>query len=51
MTSKPDWMTAKGKPWQRVTLRPIYDNPWITVRSRCANLMPWPRPASLPSMA
>jgi 8-oxo-dGTP pyrophosphatase MutT (NUDIX family) len=32
MTSKPDWMTAKGRPWQRLGLRPIYDNAWITVR-------------------
>ena len=31
MTGKPDWMTAKGTPWQRRTVRLVYDNPWITV--------------------
>ena len=32
MTSKPRWMTLKGEPWHRRTVRAIYDNPWITVR-------------------
>ena len=31
MTGKPDWMTAKGKPWQRRTVRQVYDNPWLRV--------------------
>jgi len=31
MTGKPDWMTARGQPWQRRTVRLVYDNPWIRV--------------------
>lgn len=31
MTGKPDWMTARGQPWQRRTVRQVYDNPWIRV--------------------
>jgi 8-oxo-dGTP pyrophosphatase MutT (NUDIX family) len=32
MTSKPGWMKAHGRPWQRGGDRVLYDNPWIRVR-------------------
>lgn len=31
MVDKPKWMTPKGPAWQRLTHRPVYENPWITL--------------------
>jgi 8-oxo-dGTP pyrophosphatase MutT (NUDIX family) len=31
MVDKPSWMTPKGPAWQRLSHRPVYENPWITV--------------------
>jgi 8-oxo-dGTP pyrophosphatase MutT (NUDIX family) len=33
MSKKPDWMTPKGSPWQRLAVREIYDNPWISLKA------------------
>jgi 8-oxo-dGDP phosphatase len=31
MVDKPEWMTPKGKAWQRLAHRRVYENPWITL--------------------
>ncbi|MDD3836948.1 MAG: NUDIX hydrolase [Phenylobacterium sp.] len=31
MSQKPAWLRSHGRPWRRLSQRPIYDNPWISV--------------------
>lgn len=32
MSQKSKWLRTQGEPWRQLAERPIYDNPWMTVR-------------------
>ena len=44
MSQKPAWLRPHGKAWTRVSERPIYENPWISVTEHQA-IAPTGKPA------
>jgi len=44
MSQKPAWLRPHGRPWRRLSQRPIYDNPWISVTEHQA-IAPTGKPA------
>lgn len=45
MSQKPAWLQTHGAPWRRLSERPVYDNPWITVTEHQA-IAPTGKPAT-----
>ena len=44
MSDKPAWLRPHGKPWSRLSERPVFENPWIKVTEHDA-VAPTGRPA------